>query len=136
MTLLAAGLALFGVLHLIPSVPPLRAGLVARMGERPYRGVFSLVALASLVMAVWGFSTAPFEPVYSSPSWGRHAALGEEPDHYTWWAQRGGARARNVGWRIDYVLASPEAMERVQGAFIWPDEYGSDHCPVGVDIDL
>ena len=60
----------------------------------------------------------------------------DEPDHYSWWAQRGGARARNVGWRIDYVLASPEAMERVRDAFIWPDEHGSDHCPVGVDIDL
>ena len=60
----------------------------------------------------------------------------DEPDHYSWWAQRGGARARNVGWRIDYVLASPEAMERVRDAFIWPDEPGSDHCPVGVDLDL
>ena len=60
----------------------------------------------------------------------------EEPDHYSWWAQRGGARARNVGWRIDYVLASPAAMKRVRDAFIWPDEQGSDHCPVGVDIDL
>ncbi|MCY4454169.1 MAG: exodeoxyribonuclease III [Immundisolibacterales bacterium] len=60
----------------------------------------------------------------------------DEPDHYSWWAQRGGARARNVGWRIDYVLASPAAMKRVRGAFIWPHEHGSDHCPVGVDIDL
>jgi len=60
----------------------------------------------------------------------------DEPDHYSWWAQRGGARARNVGWRIDYARASPEAMERVRGAFIWPDEHGSDHCPIGVDIDL
>ena len=60
----------------------------------------------------------------------------DEPDHYSWWAQRGGARARNVGWRIDYVLASPEAMERVREAFIWPDEHGSDHCPVGVDLDF
>ena len=60
----------------------------------------------------------------------------DEPDHYSWWAQRGGARARNVGWRIDYVLASPAAMKRIRAAFIWPDELGSDHCPVGVDIDL
>ena len=60
----------------------------------------------------------------------------DEPDHYSWWAQRGGARARNVGWRIDYVLASPAAMKRVRAAFIWPDELGSDHCPVGIDIDL
>ena len=60
----------------------------------------------------------------------------DEPGHYTWWRQWGGARERNVGWRIDYVLASPAAMKRVRDAFIWPHERGSDHCPVGVDIDL
>ena len=59
-----------------------------------------------------------------------------EPDHYSWWTQRGGARERNVGWRIDYVLASPAAMKRVEDAFIWPEQMGSDHCPVGIDIDL
>ena len=48
----------------------------------------------------------------------------------------GGARERNVGWRIDYVLASPSAMKRLKDAFIWPNERGSDHCSVGVDIDL
>ena len=57
-----------------------------------------------------------------------------EPDHYTWWQQFGGARERNVGWRIDYVLASPSAAKRVHDAFIWPDQLGSDHCPVGVDV--
>ena len=60
----------------------------------------------------------------------------EAPDQYTWWRQWGGARERNVGWRIDYVFASPAAMRRIHEAFIWPDERGSDHCPVGVDIDL
>jgi exodeoxyribonuclease-3 len=53
--------------------------------------------------------------------------------HYTWWRQWGGARERNVGWRIDYVLASPAAAKRVTDAFIWPGVTGSDHCPVGVD---
>jgi exodeoxyribonuclease-3 len=55
--------------------------------------------------------------------------------HYTWWRQWGGARENNVGWRIDYVLASPSAAARVRDAFIWPRVLGSDHCPVGVDID-
>lgn len=59
----------------------------------------------------------------------------EAPGHYTWWRQWGDARAQNVGWRIDYVLASPEAAARVRDAFIWPDVTGSDHCPVGVDLD-
>ena len=58
------------------------------------------------------------------------------PDQYTWWRQWGGARERNIGWRIDYVFASPAAMRRIHEAFLWPDERGSDHCPVGVDIDL
>jgi exodeoxyribonuclease III len=55
--------------------------------------------------------------------------------HYTWWSQRFGVRAKNVGWRIDYVLASPAAMRFVTDAFIQPDVTGSDHCPVGVDVD-
>jgi exodeoxyribonuclease III len=58
-----------------------------------------------------------------------------EGGHYTWWRQWGGARERNVGWRIDYVLASPNAAKRVKDAFIWPSVQGSDHVPVGVDID-
>ena len=57
-----------------------------------------------------------------------------EEGHYTWWRQWGGARENNVGWRIDYVLASPSAARRVEGAFIWPHATGSDHCPVGVDL--
>ena len=59
----------------------------------------------------------------------------DEAGHYTWWRQWGGAREKNVGWRIDYVFASPAAMKRTRDAFIWPDALGSDHCPVGVDID-
>ena len=55
--------------------------------------------------------------------------------HYSWWSQRQGARERNVGWRLDYVLASPAAMRYVRRAFIRPRVTGSDHCPVGVDVD-
>jgi len=55
--------------------------------------------------------------------------------HYTWWSQRFGVRKRNVGWRIDYFLASPAAMRYVTDAFIQPEVMGSDHCPVGVDLD-
>ena len=57
------------------------------------------------------------------------------PDHYSWWSQRFGVRARNVGWRIDYVFASPATMKFVRGAFIEPDVMGSDHCPIGIDVD-
>jgi exodeoxyribonuclease-3 len=55
--------------------------------------------------------------------------------HYTWWSQRLGLRARNVGWRIDYVLASPAVMPFLRDAFIHKDVLGSDHCPIGVDLD-
>lgn len=57
------------------------------------------------------------------------------PDHYSWWSQRLGARERNVGWRIDYVFASPGAMPFVREAMIQKDVLGSDHCPVGVIVD-
>ena len=55
--------------------------------------------------------------------------------HYSWWSQRAGVRARNVGWRIDYVLASPAAARHVKKALLQCDVEGSDHCPVGVEID-
>jgi exodeoxyribonuclease III len=55
---------------------------------------------------------------------------------YSWWSFRGGARARNVGWRIDYVLTSKALVGKVKQAFILPDITGSDHCPVGIEIDL
>jgi exodeoxyribonuclease-3 len=57
------------------------------------------------------------------------------PDHYTWWSQRFGVREKNIGWRIDYVLASPAAMKFVKKAMILPNVQGSDHCPVGVEVD-
>ncbi|MDD5579147.1 MAG: exodeoxyribonuclease III [Methylobacter sp.] len=55
---------------------------------------------------------------------------------YSWWSFRAGARARNVGWRIDYVLTSEVLVGNVRQAFILPDIVGSDHCPVGIEIDL
>ena len=59
----------------------------------------------------------------------------DEPDHYSWWSQRMGARQRNVGWRIDYIMASPGAIPFVKGAHIHPQTMGSDHCPISVDLD-
>jgi len=55
--------------------------------------------------------------------------------HYSWWSQRFGVREKNIGWRIDYVLASPGAMDFVTGAAIHPDVKGSDHCPISVVLD-
>ncbi len=57
------------------------------------------------------------------------------PGHYTWWSQRFGVRERNVGWRLDLVLASPGAMPFIRNANIHSDVRGSDHCPVSVDLD-
>ena len=54
---------------------------------------------------------------------------------YTWWAQRSACRARNIGWRLDYVLASPGAAPYLTGARIHDRVGGSDHCPVSVDVD-
>ena len=59
----------------------------------------------------------------------------KQPDRYTWWSQRFGVRERNVGWRIDYVLASRAAHRFVRAAHVFDDVTGSDHCPVGVDVD-
>ncbi len=55
---------------------------------------------------------------------------------YSWWSFRANARARNIGWRIDYFLISPSLAERVNDAAIRCEIMGSDHCPVGIEIQL
>lgn len=54
---------------------------------------------------------------------------------YTWWSNLGGARNRNVGWRIDYVLVSNKIKNLVKSAHIFDKTLGSDHCPVSIEID-
>ena len=56
--------------------------------------------------------------------------------HYSWWSHFANSRARNVGWRIDYVLVSESLKKKVKKAKIHADVMGSDHCPVSIEIDL
>ena len=53
---------------------------------------------------------------------------------YSWWSYRFSARKNNAGWRIDYFLVSDELMPRVEGADIYCEVMGSDHCPVGLEL--
>lgn len=57
-------------------------------------------------------------------------------DAYTWWSYMANARERNIGWRIDYFLVSRRLTRYVAGAEIYPQIHGSDHCPVGLSLDL
>ena len=61
-------------------------------------------------------------------------ALHPDEVKYTWWSFRGGARMRNVGWRIDYFLASERLRERIAAAEIHDEVMGSDHCPIELEI--
>ena len=62
--------------------------------------------------------------------------LNTEPHNYTWWSYRSNARARNLGWRIDYVLVSEPLRSLIHRSFIADDIVHSDHCPTGISIDL
>lgn len=59
-----------------------------------------------------------------------------EPEQYTWWTYRMNARQRNIGWRLDYFFVNREFLSRVKNAFILQEVMGSDHCPVGIEIDF
>lgn len=59
----------------------------------------------------------------------------EQAGAYSWWSMRSGARAKNVGWRIDYFFISPDLLERVTDAAIHADVMGSDHCPISLTLD-
>ncbi len=56
--------------------------------------------------------------------------------HYTWWSHWGAARERNVGWRIDYIMASKSLVPVIRKASIHSEIYGSDHCPVSIEINI
>ncbi len=62
-------------------------------------------------------------------------ALNPKKAQYSWWSYRAiGARARNVGWRIDYFMVSAKMMKNIKKAFILDQVHGSDHCPVGIEL--
>ena len=59
-----------------------------------------------------------------------------EKVEYSWWSYRFNARAKNIGWRIDYFIVSKDLKEKIKDAKIHSNIYGSDHCPVSLDIEL
>ena len=61
---------------------------------------------------------------------------GDVTGAYSWWSYRHGARSRNAGWRIDYFFVSEELRPLITDAWIDADVQGSDHCPVGLELDL
>jgi len=58
----------------------------------------------------------------------------DEPDRYSWWTYRFGARQRNIGWRIDYFFTNQEFADNISDADIHEDIMGSDHCPVSIEL--
>jgi len=60
----------------------------------------------------------------------------QEPHHYSWWTFRFNARAKNLGWRIDYNLATENLKSKLKKAAIFPEAKHSDHCPIMVEIDI
>ncbi len=59
----------------------------------------------------------------------------DQRDAYSWWAYWGKAREHNVGWRIDYFFMSPDLRDKIVAAKIHPDVFGSDHCPISLNIE-
>lgn len=60
----------------------------------------------------------------------------QQPEQYSWWSYRAGSRGKNLGWRIDYHLITPELRSQLKNAFILKDVEHSDHCPVGIEIEF
>jgi exodeoxyribonuclease-3 len=63
-----------------------------------------------------------------------YRALYPDKVGYSWWSARFGARQKNIGWRIDYFLVSNPFMPQIRDSYILPDEMGSDHCPVVIEL--
>ena len=62
--------------------------------------------------------------------------VNQKPEQYTWWSNRGQAWAKNVGWRIDYQIVTPDLRPVIKRAAIYKEERFSDHAPLTMDYDL
>ncbi len=60
----------------------------------------------------------------------------DKENAYTWWSYMGRAREKNIGWRIDYFLTSDRISSKIKETYIYDDILGSDHCPVGLEIEF
>ena len=60
----------------------------------------------------------------------------DKENAYSWWSYMGRAREKNIGWRIDYFIVSKDIEKNIEEANIYPEILGSDHCPVGIDINI
>ena len=60
----------------------------------------------------------------------------DERDRYSWWSYMQRSRERNIGWRIDYFIVSERLRENIVDSTIWPEVTGSDHCPVGLQLNF
>ena len=60
----------------------------------------------------------------------------DKENEYSWWSYMGHAREKNVGWRIDYFIVSKSFEDKIKEANIYPEIFGSDHCPIGMEIDV
>ena len=84
-----------------------------------------------------GFSDeerASFDTLMESGFVDAFREFNQEPHQYSWWSYRAGARARNIGWRLDYWLTSEALMPQVKSSTILSEVLGSDHCPVRLDL--
>lgn len=62
--------------------------------------------------------------------------VNKKPEQYTWWSNRGNARANNVGWRIDYQIVTPGLKDKIKKAAIYKEKWFSDHAPLTIDYEL
>jgi len=84
-----------------------------------------------------GFSDeerASFDKILDTGFLDSFRTVNQDPGNYTWWSYMFKARARNIGWRIDYFLVSNALKQDFVKSFILPDVHGSDHCPVGLRL--
>ena len=84
-----------------------------------------------------GFSDeerADFDKIVNAGFADSFRAFTPDPGHYSWWTYRNDARNRNIGWRLDYWIVSHALMRKVKNSTIMTEVYGSDHCPVRLEL--
>ena len=114
---------------------------VALLQAADHRPIIRMSESAAIIKLFFRSTFLPEERAWLDDLFGRvrwvdgFRAVDERPEQYTWWSNRGQAWAKNVGWRIDYQVVSPDFAERIEAARIWKKSRFSDHAPLVLDYD-
>jgi exodeoxyribonuclease-3 len=125
--------------EVVPNIPLLRSYLFPHESSVTWRFLFDLARPDENYNKTAGYTQVEIDGFKNFLNMGlvdTYRMIHKDRVQYSYWSMRFRAREKNLGWRIDYFLVSERLMPKIKDAYILDQVMGSDHCPVGIEIEL